>query len=223
MKVNPGGFAPAPDTGGGDDIQDKAEKFSNAATDAAENFEQAAKDAAAQAPKDAQDVANDARFNSAYKTKQRVKKKMATAEEKASTEDQSIKIDFDRYAEFVDQTCSNPSKDYAVFRQHMDELEKKGCKINRLDTAASGISAEGGEFMEIVKKIKYQGKPWNEDTKDHLIKELGDVLWYAQNACAALDIRMDEVIYINTLKLAARYPKMKFDEYYSENRKPGDI
>ena len=85
------------------------------------------------------------------------------------------------------------------------------------------MSAEGGEFMEIVKKIKYQGKPWNEDTKDHLIKELGDVLWYAQNACAALDIRMDEVIYINTLKLAARYPKMKFDEYYSENRKPGDI
>ena len=221
MKVNPGGFAPAPDTGGGDDIQDKAEKFSNAATDAAENFEQAAKDAAAQAPKDAKEVANDPRFNSAYKTKQKVRKKMADAEE--SDQPTEIKIDFDRYADFVNQTCSNPSKDYAIFRQRMDELEANGCKIHRLDTAASGMSAEGGEFMEIVKKLKYQGKPWNEDTKDHLIKELGDVLWYSQNACAALDIRMDEVIYINTLKLAARYPKMKFDEYYSENRKPGDI
>ena len=221
MKVNPGGFAPAPDTGGGDDIQDKAEKFSNAATDAAENFEQAAKDAAAQAPKDAKEVANDPRFNSAYKTKQKVRKKMADAEE--SGQPTEIKIDFDRYADFVNQTCSNPSKDYAIFRQRMDELEANGYKIHRLDTAASGMSAEGGEFMEIVKKLKYQGKPWNEDTKDHLIKELGDVLWYAQNACAALDIRMDEVIYINTLKLAARYPKMKFDEYYSENRKPGDI
>ena len=60
------------------------------------------------------------------------------------------------------------------------------------------MSAEGGEFMEIVKKIKYQGKPWNEDTKDHLIKELGDVLWYAQNACAALDIRMDGYIHQHT-------------------------
>ena len=225
MKVNPGGFAPTPEMDGGDDIQQKAEKFSNAATDAADNFEQAAKDAAAQAPKDAKVVASDPRFNSAYKTKEKVKQKMSSAEKKAkqTEEDGKIKIDFDRYAEFVDQTCSNPSKDYNVFRQHMDALEKKGCKINRLDTAASGMSAEGGEFMEIVKKIKYQGKPWNEDTKDHLIKELGDVLWYAQNACAALDIRMDEVIYINTLKLAARYPKMKFDEYYSENRKPGDI
>ena len=68
MKVNPGGFAPTPEMDGGDDIQQKAEKFSNAATDAADNFEQAAKDAAAQAPKDAKDVASDPRFNSAYKT-----------------------------------------------------------------------------------------------------------------------------------------------------------
>ena len=45
MKVNPGGFAPTPEMDGGDDIQQKAEKFSNAATDAADNFEQAAKDA----------------------------------------------------------------------------------------------------------------------------------------------------------------------------------
>lgn len=223
MKVNPGGFAPAPETGGGDDIQQQAEKFSNAATDAAENFERAAKEAAEEAPKDAEDVVTDQRFNSAYKTKQKVRQKMKTAEKNKKSGANQININFDRYAEFVDQTCSNPSKDYKVFKARMDELTANGCDINRLDTAASGMSAEGGEFMEIVKKLKYQGKPWNEDTKDHLIKELGDVLWYAQNACAALDVRMDEVIYINTLKLAARYPKMKFDEYYSENRKPGDI
>ena len=105
MKVNPGGFAPAPDTGGGDDIQDKAEKFSNAATDAAENFEQAAKDAAAQAPKDAKEVANDPRFNSAYKTKQKVRKKMEDAEE--SGQPTEIKIDFDRYADF-DENGQDP-------------------------------------------------------------------------------------------------------------------
>ncbi len=148
---------------------------------------------------------------------------MDEAASKKQTKEGPVKINFDRYAEFVEGTCSNPSKDYNVFKARMDDLTKQGCNINRLDTAASGMSAEGGEFMEIVKKLKYQGKPWNEDTKDHLIKELGDILWYAQNACAALDLRMDEVIYINTLKLAARYPKMKFDEYYSENRKPGDI
>ena len=35
--------------------------------------------------------------------------------------------------------------------------------------------AEAGEFMELVKKIKFQGKPWNDDVKDHLVTELGDV------------------------------------------------
>ncbi len=133
------------------------------------------------------------------------------------------KVDLDKYAVFVDGVTSDPSKNYQSFIDSLSSLDGKGAHIERLLTSSVGISAEGGEFMEIVKKLKYQGKPWNEDTKDHLIKELGDVLWYAQNACAALDVRMDEVIYINTLKLAARYPKMKFDEYYSENRKPGDI
>ena len=33
--------------------------------------------------------------------------------------------------------------------------------FSRLLTAAVGISAEGGEFMEIVKKMVFQGKPWN--------------------------------------------------------------
>ena len=132
-------------------------------------------------------------------------------------------IDFKRYETFVDAVTSDASKDFVNLADRMVELDREGANIERLLTAGVGINAEGGEFLEIIKKMIFQGKPWNEDTKDHLIKELGDVLWYAQNACAALDIRMDEVIYINTLKLAARYPKMKFDEYYSENRKPGDI
>ena len=43
-------------------------------------------------------------------------------------------------------------------------------------TAAVGISAEGGEFMEIVKKMVFQGKPWNHDNR-----ELGDVMWYDEH------------------------------------------
>ena len=39
-------------------------------------------------------------------------------------------------------------------------------------TAAVGISAEGGEFMEIVKKMLFQGKPWTDDNREHLIIEL---------------------------------------------------
>ena len=54
-------------------------------------------------------------------------------------------------------------------------LDEKGANIERLMTGAI-INAEGGEVMEIVKKLVFQGKPWNDETKKHLIKELGDTL-----------------------------------------------
>ena len=50
--------------------------------------------------------------------------------------------------------------------ERYETLKGEGCDIERLDTAASGL-VEGGEFMEIVKKLKFQGKPWNDDNKEH--------------------------------------------------------
>ena len=72
---------------------------------------------------------------------------------------------------------------------------------NRLLTAAVGINAEGGEFMEIVKKITFQGKPWDEANLDHLKIEMGDVMWYVAQACMALDISLEEVMDRNIDKL----------------------
>ena len=95
-------------------------------------------------------------------------------------------IDFDKYALFVDGVTSDSSKDYQCFIESISSLDGKGANIHRLLTAAVGISAEGGEFMEIVKKMVFQGKPWNDDNREHLIIELGDVMWYVMQACAAL-------------------------------------
>jgi NTP pyrophosphatase (non-canonical NTP hydrolase) len=128
-----------------------------------------------------------------------------------------------KYIEFVDQVTSAPSKDNAQFIARVASLQAEGCDIQRLLTAAVGIAAEGGEFMEIVKKITFQGKPWNADNIDHLKIELGDVMWYVAQACMALDISLEEVLDRNISKLAARYPEGTFDAYYSENRKAGDL
>ncbi len=76
--------------------------------------------------------------------------------------------------------------------------------------------------MEIVKKMVFQGKPWNDDNREHLIIELGDVLWYVMQACKALDVSIDEVVSGNVEKLKKRYPGGDFDVFYSENRKAGD-
>ena len=132
------------------------------------------------------------------------------------------KVDFTKYADFVDGVTSDPSKDYQCFIESISSLNGKGANIERLLTAAVGISAEGGEFMEIVKKIIFQGKPWNDDNREHLIIELGDVCWYVMQACMALGVSLDEVVEGNVDKLKKRYPGGDFDVYYSENRKEGD-
>ena len=68
----------------------------------------------------------------------------------------------------------------------MVELDGEGANIERLLTAGVGINAEGGEFLEIIKKMIFQGKPWNDANKEHLIIELGDLLWYVAQATQAL-------------------------------------
>jgi NTP pyrophosphatase (non-canonical NTP hydrolase) len=90
-------------------------------------------------------------------------------------------------------------------------------------TAALGLSAEAGEFTEVVKKIIFQGKPVNEDNLFHMKRELGDIMWYFMQACMALDVSPEEVIEMNVDKLKARYPGGEFDVHFSENRKQGDV
>jgi NTP pyrophosphatase (non-canonical NTP hydrolase) len=133
----------------------------------------------------------------------------------------SKQVDLEKYAVFVDGVTSTPSQDADAFIYRLQELGGD-VAIQRLLTAAVGISAEGGEFMEIVKKMVFQGKPWDEHNRKHLIIELGDVMWYVMQACKALDVSLDEVISGNVEKLKKRYPGGDFDVYHSENRAADD-
>jgi len=132
------------------------------------------------------------------------------------------KIDFSRYEEFVAAVTSSASTNFVDFADRIGELDREGANIERLLTAGVGINAEGGEFMEIIKKMVFQGKPWNEDNREHLIIELGDVMWYVAQACMALEISFDDVIAGNVKKLEKRYPEGTFDPYFSENRSAND-
>lgn len=132
-------------------------------------------------------------------------------------------IDFSKYEYFVDAVTSDESKDFLALSDRLVALDEKGANIERLMTGAIGINAEGGEVMEIVKKLVFQGKPWNEETKEHLIKELGDTVWYIVQCLIALDVSLDDVIAKNVSKLEKRYPGGKFDAFYSENRETDDI
>jgi NTP pyrophosphatase (non-canonical NTP hydrolase) len=133
-------------------------------------------------------------------------------------------IDTNKYIEFVRQTTSPASSDFAALLTRLTELEASAdADVPRLMTAAFGISAEAGEFTEVIKKIFLQGKPYNEDNIFHLKRELGDICWYIAQACMALDTTFEEVLQMNYEKLSARYPEGTFDIFRSENRVEGDI
>ena len=132
-------------------------------------------------------------------------------------------VDFDKYSKFVDAVTSDESKDFLALSDRLVQLDEKGANIERLLTAGVGLNAEAGEFLEIVKKMIFQGKPWSEDNRQHLIIELGDIIWYAANACMALGISFEDVVARNVQKLETRYPGGQFDVYYSENREEGDL
>jgi NTP pyrophosphatase (non-canonical NTP hydrolase) len=131
-------------------------------------------------------------------------------------------IDFNRYEQFVSAVTSECSTNFVDFADRIGELDREGANIERLLTSGVGINAEGGEFLEIIKKMVFQGKPWNEDNREHLIIELGDIMWYVAQACMALEVSFDDVIATNVKKLEKRYPEGTFDVYFSENRKAGD-
>ena len=133
-------------------------------------------------------------------------------------------IDTNKYIEFVRQTTSPASSDFVQLLTRMTELDAThDADVPRLLTAALGMSAEAGEFTEVVKKIVLQGKPYNEDNVFHMKRELGDLCWYLAQACMALDITFEEVLQMNYEKLSARYPEGSFDVFRSENRVEGDL
>ena len=132
-------------------------------------------------------------------------------------------IDLNKYIEFVDNTTSKCSKDYDSFIGRLAELDTQKFHTERMLTAAVGMSAEAGEFTEVVKKMIFQGKPVNEENLFHLKRELGDIMWYVSQACLGLGVTLEEVIQMNFEKLSARYHEGAFSIERSENRKEGDL
>lgn len=93
------------------------------------------------------------------------------------------------------------------------------CADNLLLNGAMGLCGESGEFIDLLKKATFQG---HELDKDHLAKELGDILWYLAVAAEGLGYKLSDVAEMNKAKLRARYPD-GFDSEKSLKRKNGDV
>jgi len=123
----------------------------------------------------------------------------------------------DEYAWFVDAVTSPASCDTSEFVQRVEVLNQEDPSFApRLLTGALGLTGEAGEVADVIKKTFFHGHPLDEQK---LVKEMGDVMWYLQQICLALNISLREVIEGNREKLQKRYSDNKFSVEESLNRK----
>lgn len=71
--------------------------------------------------------------------------------------------------------------------------------------AAMGIASEAGEYLQLVRKWRYEDEVYNEGAA---LNELGDVLHYVFLACYQHGITLEDLMHINYLKMRAKDEKL---------------
>ena len=119
----------------------------------------------------------------------------------------------DSVEEWINQTESYT--DLALKTLNKDVFEQKDLILN----ASLGLSGEVGEVNDIIKKYMYHGHKLDDDTKEKIILELGDVCWYVALMAWAIDkTKFEDVLNKNITKLEKRYHG-EFTTEKSVNRK----
>ena len=119
----------------------------------------------------------------------------------------------DFFEEWINQTESYT--DLALKTLNKDVFEQKDLILN----ASLGLSGEVGEVNDIIKKYMYHGHKLDDDTKEKIILELGDVCWYVALMAWAIDkTKFEDVLNKNIEKLEKRYHG-EFSTEKSINRK----
>lgn len=99
------------------------------------------------------------------------------------------------YENFVNETCAS---DYEAIAERMQDPRN----IDIMH-AALGLSSEGGEVADALKKHVFYGKELDEE---NIMEECGDQLWYVTLALGAIGATLEQCIAYNTTKLCKRYP-----------------
>jgi len=125
------------------------------------------------------------------------------------------------HRDFVDSVTSEATVNSDAFVNHLIKFQDGDptwIEIQRLLTGSIGISSEGGELLDLVKKLLFQGKEPTPELREKIKLELGDVMWYVQQVLIWGEWSLNEVLAENTKKLSGRYPE-GFSVDKSENRK----
>ena len=122
---------------------------------------------------------------------------------------------------FVNSVTSDATVNSEAFIDRLvmfQDGDMKWTEPQRLLTGGIGICSEGGELLDLVKKLLFQGKEPTPKLREKIKLELGDVMWYVQQVLIWGGWSLEEVLAENTKKLGGRYPE-GFSVEKSENRK----
>jgi|TARA_B100001079_G_scaffold184793_1_gene159111 NTP pyrophosphatase (non-canonical NTP hydrolase) len=124
------------------------------------------------------------------------------------------------HRDFVNGVTSEATVDSDAFMDRLAEFQDGDMiwtEPQRLLTGGIGICSEGGELLDLVKKLLFQGKEPTPELREKIKLELGDVMWYVQQVLIWGGWSLNEVLAENTKKLSGRYPE-GFSVDKSENR-----
>ena len=122
---------------------------------------------------------------------------------------------------FVNSVTSDATVNSEAFIDRLvmfQDGDMKWTEPQRLLTGGIGICSEGGELLDLVKKLLFQGKEPTPELREKIKLERGDVMWYVQQVLIWGGWSLEEVLAENTKKLGGRYPE-GFSVEKSENRK----
>ena len=177
----------------------------------------------------------DAKIQSANDRAANAKKEAKEAKERAESASERVRY-LERKLRDVESLNDSLMKELARRQGWQAEIREHDADIYQLDVlkyapdyqhympnvlyAAIGMCGEAGEVSELIKKYAYHGHTMD---KEHLARELGDVLWYVSYMADLFGYSLGEIMAMNQEKLAKRYPDGKFDEERSRNREEGDV
>jgi len=73
-----------------------------------------------------------------------------------------------------------------------------------------GITGEAGEVAEKIKKVlRDKNGVMNDESREMIKKELGDVLWYISQLATELGLKLDDIAKSNIEKLLSRLERGK--------------
>jgi NTP pyrophosphatase (non-canonical NTP hydrolase) len=100
-----------------------------------------------------------------------------------------------------------------TFKEYQEESRKTAIypdKDNNFVYPVLGLVGEAGEVAEKIKKIiRDKEGIVDQESREKVMKELGDVLWYLSQTATELNLSLEEVVNNNIEKLKSRQERGK--------------